>query len=489
MSNRNEFGAPIPVDACGDTDVPLVVDVDGTLTGSNLLIESFFRLAATDPLALRHLPRWLAEGKAALKDHIAARVKLDVALLPLNDTLMAMIRTERALGRKIYLASASDRRYVQALADHLGLFDGIFASDGAVNLRGDNKARALTQAFGAHGFDYAGNGAVDLPVWQVARRAILVGVPPRVAEEARRQGGEVQDLPVRAPGAATYARALRLHQWLKNLLVFLPALASHTLLSVWPQTLLAFVAFCLCASSVYLLNDLLDLPNDRRHPSKRMRPFAQGTLPLWHGLALIPVLLAAAGIAAAFLPLQFAAILALYYATTLLYSLVLKRRIVIDVLTLAALYTVRVIAGAAAAAIMVSEWLLAFSVFLFLCLALIKRYSELVERQRQRAARAAGRGYMTDDLPMVGALAGASGFVSILVLALYISSPEVDLLYTRPQALWAVCVLLLYWVARVLMLAHRGQIHDDPVVFAAKDKVSLVIVVLCGLAVLMGALP
>lgn len=489
MSNRKEFGANFPVTPTDDSEVPLVIDVDGTLTTSNLLIESFFRLASTDLAAALVAISALRRGKAALKAEIAGRAALDMALLPLNEIVVAMIRAERAQGRRIYLASAADCRYVQALADHLGLFDGVFASDGTTNLSGTNKAQALIRAFGAHCFDYAGNGAIDLPVWEAARRAILVGVPAGVAAKARQRGLDMREIPARRIGPATYARALRVHQWLKNLLVFVPALANHSLMSVWPQTLLAFAAFCLCASSVYLLNDLLDLTNDRRHPTKRTRPFAEGSLPLWNGLALIPTLLLGAGALAAFLPGQFAILLGLYYGTTLLYSLVLKRRIVIDVLTLAGLYTSRVMAGAAAAGIAVSEWLLAFSIFLFLCLALIKRYSELVERQRQKAARAAGRGYMTDDLPMVGALAGASGFVSILVLALYINSPEVDLLYNHPQMLWAVCLLLLYWVTRVLMLAHRGQIQDDPMVFAAKDGVSLAIVALSGLAVLAGSLP
>lgn len=468
-------------------DPPLVVDLDGTLTPSDLLIESLFLLA---PLDIIRLPLWLLAGKAPFKARIAEAVTLDLASLPLNDEVVALITAERARGRRIYLASASDRRLVQALADQLGLFDGVFASDGITNLRGDDKARHLIAAFGLRGFDYVGNSAADLPVWQSARRAIVVNASGRVTAEARLRRPDMTELSPRQTSPLLHLRAMRAHQWLKNLLVFLPALADHSLDgATLAASVLAFLAFCLCASSVYLLNDLVDLPSDRAHPSKKARPFASGRIPLAHGLGLIPALLAAAVLVSLALPVEFVAVLGAYWGITLLYSLTLKRRLVVDVLTLAGLYTLRVLAGAAATGILVSEWLLAFSMFLFLCLALIKRYSELVERLRSHKGKPAGRAYVTDDTPMVGALAGASGFVSVLVLALYIASPDVDRLYPHPQLLWAIGILLLYWVSRVLMLAHRGEVHDDPVVFAVKDRVSLMIVALMGLIAILGSLP
>ncbi|MGE5545966.1 MAG: UbiA family prenyltransferase [Solirubrobacterales bacterium] len=492
MSHRRNFGAPLSQTRDG-TDIPLVVDLDGTLTPSDLLIESVFHLVAAHPLSLLRLPLWLLMGKAAFKARIADQAALDLKLLPLNEDLLALVRAEKARGRRIYLASASDRRYVEALADHLGLFDGVFASNGATNLSGREKARVLTEAFGLGGFDYAANSEVDLAVWERARKAILVDVPAKVGLEARRRCADVHEIGASRPWREKlggYRQALRLHQWLKNILVFLPALADH---SLDPATLgrsaLACLAFCLCASSVYLLNDLIDLPNDRLHPTKCNRPFACGALPLAHGLGLIPLLLAATALVALALPGAFAGVLGLYYVVTVLYSLTLKRRIVVDVLTLAGLYTLRVLGGAAATGIAVSQWLLAFSMFLFLCLALIKRYSELVERMRSNKPKAAGRGYLTDDSPMVGALAGASGFASILVLALYINSPDVGRLYTHPEALWGICLLLLYWVSRVLMLAHRGELHEDPVVFAATDRTSLLTVALMGVVAIAGSLP
>lgn len=474
-------------------DIPLVIDLDGTLTRSDLLVESLFRLLALNPLSLFKVPSWLAKGKAAFKACIADHVVLDLHMLPFNEDLIELIRAERARGRKVYLASASDRRYVLALADHLGLFDGVFASDGTTNLSGAEKARLLCREFGSKGFDYAGNSRIDLAIWTQARKAILVDASAQLRHAASRcceQVEEVSPPRTRKDLWAGYGRAMRLHQWLKNLLVFLPALTAHAFdRATIGHSVLAFLAFCLCASSVYLLNDLLDLPNDRAHPTKKRRPFASGAVPLTGGLVLIPLLLIASGLLATPLPAAFLAVLFVYYGITLLYSLVLKRKIVVDVLTLAGLYTLRVIAGAAATGIMVSEWLLAFSMFLFLCLALIKRYSELVERLHSHKGKPAGRGYRTDDTPMVGALAGASGFISVLVLALYINSPDVHQLYNHPEALWAIGLLLLYWVSRVLMLAHRGEIQDDPVVFAVKDPTSLATVALIGLAVIAGTLP
>lgn len=476
-----------------EDDVPLVVDVDGTLIRTDLLAESVLRLVAHDPLAGWRLPLWLAGGRAGFKARVADQVLPDPDGLPLNRAVLDFIDDERRRGRRVYLASASDRRAVQNLADHLGRFDGVFASDGETNLSGGAKAQALCQAFGAGGFDYMGNARVDLEVWPYARHAVVVNAPASLVAEARRRFPHVMELaPQPAPRrqALTVLRAMRGHQWLKNVLVFLPALAHHSLDgAVVAASGLAFLAFCLCASSVYVLNDLIDLPSDRAHPTKRDRPFAAGQLPPVAGAVLAPLLLGLAGLVCLGLPLGFFAVLATYYATTLLYTFVLKQRLVIDVVALAALYTIRVVAGGAATGIAVSEWLLAFSMFLFLCLALIKRYSELVERVRNGGGRPAGRGYEADDAPMVGALAGASGFVSVLVLALYISSPDVHELYGHPGLLWGVGVLLLYWVARVVMLAHRGELHDDPLVFAATDRGSLVTVALMGAIVVAGTLP
>lgn len=475
---------------CGlvDNGIPLVVDLDFTLLRTDLLAEGVCALVASNPLTAARLPIWMAGGKAALKARIADHATPDIATLPFNETLLAVLRDERASGRRLYLASASDRRYVEAVAAHVGLFDGVFASDGTLNLRGARKAEHLVDAFGDKGYDYAGDARIDLPVWRHARRAIGVNVPPDLARTLARDHPDHRLMGTRTPPWRSSLTAMRPHQWAKNILLAVPALAAHQMSAETMGVLiLAFAAISMVASATYLINDLLDLPHDRCHATKRFRPLAAGHLPLTHGLVIAPGLVVLGALTAALVSWSYLGMVALYFATTLAYSTVLKRRMLVDVLTLAGLYTLRILAGGVAAGVTVSAWLLGVSVFLFLCLAIVKRYTELAERLRAGAEGASGRGYRTDDLPVLSALGGAAGYSAVTVLALYINSPSVAGLYGRPEVLWLICPLLLYWVSRMLMLAHRGQMHDDPVVFALRDRVSLacgaIIAVIVGLAI------
>lgn len=469
-----------------ESQVPLVVDLDGTLLRTDLLYEALVLLAATDPLTALRTPAWLREGKSAFKARLADAVLLELHDLPVNQEVLALIRSAREAGRRVYLASASNIRYVEALAAHIGLFDGVFGSDEKVNLSGAEKARLLADTFGEGGFDYAGNGEADLPVWRAARTAYVVEAPRRIRQSATPQG-EVVVIGTGTVAGLDYIRALRVHQWLKNLLILVPALAAHTVSpDLLGPALLAFVSFSLCASSVYLLNDLIDLASDRAHATKRHRPFASGAVPLTHGLALFPLLLLVSMALALSLSPAFAAVLAGYYCLTLAYSLFIKRILMLDVVVLASLYGCRVVAGSVAFGVIVSQWLTAFCVFLFLSLALIKRAAELSNRLEQGKGDPSGRAYRLHDLAVVEMMASAAGFVAILILALYIRSPEVVMLYDDPEALWAVCLILTYWIGRVLILTHRGDMHEDPVVFAATDRTSLFCVVVAG-AVALGA--
>lgn len=456
------------------SDAWLCVDLDGSLIHSDLLVESAALLARHRFRDLPRLAGWLKRGKACLKSEIARRVSVDVGTLPYNEALLERLRDERARGRRLCLATACTRELAEAVAAHLGLFDAIVASDER-NLSGRNKAEALVARFGDGGFDYVGNDEVDLRVWRHARQAWVIDPSPGLLRRLRRLR-PAPEVIRRAPrsGLRDWAKALRLHQWLKNLLIFVPALAAHDLSAASLMAgALAFLAFGLCASSVYLLNDLLDLPDDRAHRTKRTRPFAAGYLPVLHGVVAIPLLLVAAfGLAAVFLPLTYFGLLALYFLLTLAYSLYLKRRVLVDVFTLAGLYTLRILAGAAATATMLSFWMMAFSMFIFLSLALVKRYTELVDKRADGDERLRGRGYAVPDLAILGALGGASGFMAVLVLALYLNSPDVAELYSQPGAIWLACPLLLYWISRVWLLAHRGQMHDDPIVFAVGDRTS-----------------
>lgn len=456
--------------------VPLCIDLDGTLIRTDLLHESTLKLLRGGPHLVVMLPLWLAGGKASLKRQIAGRVDLDVASLPYDQEVVDWIRDERASGRRVVLCTASDARYANQVADHLGMFDEVIASDGLRNVSAQRKADTLAERFGERGFDYAGNSSDDLPVWAKARRAIVVGPDKRVAAEARRRFAVEREFPRQPPGTSVWLRAMRLHQWLKNLLVFLPLAGAHQLadVSLLLQAALAFVAFGYCASSVYILNDLMDLESDRVHPRKSRRPFAAGVLSPLTGLLLAAVLLLAAFGLALSMREEFAGWLAAYFGLTLAYTFFLKRRVLVDCLTLGALYTLRVVAGGAAVGLPPSFWLLAFSLFLFLSLAFVKRYSELLVMVKTNKTEAHGRGYQAGDLSIVQTMGVAAGFTAVMLLALYINGGTVRRLYSRPELLWLAIPVLLYWINRMWMQAHRGNMNDDPVIFAVRDRYSLV---------------
>ena len=450
-------------------------------------METLLLLIKKNPFYVFLLPVWLLKGKAALKAEIAKRVDFNPVALPYNHEFVDWLQTQRNTGRELWLCTASNHRLANAVADHLAFFSGVFASSDSINLSGRNKAKQLVEYFGEKTFDYCGNSRVDLAIWQVSKGAIVVGA----GEQLRRNVEAVTEIRAVFPKTTgllkPIVKALRLHQWATNVLVFVPLATAHRFGDVASieQALLAFLSFGFCASSVYLLNDMLDLEVDRQHPRKCKRPFASGSLSLLMGFALVPLLLGATVLSAISLPPQFWLVLGGYYALTVAYSFGLKRVEMIDTLTLAGLYTIRIVAGAMAIDVVLSFWLLLFSVFLFLSLALVKRYAELDAMQRQGKLKAAGRGYHIEDLPILYCLGMASGYLSVLVLALYINSPAVEHLYRHPKVIWLLCVLLLYWISRVWLKAYRGKMHDDPVIFALKDRASLAVGVLAGIAVFM----
>ncbi len=464
---------------------PLVVDLDGTLIRSDVLIESGFAFLKSAPQRFYEPLLWLLRGgKPALKSRLAETTNLDVAVLPYDPVVLNWLAEEREAGRSLVLATASHERYAQAIASHLDIFDKTFATNAQINLSSANKRDRLVAEFGEKGFDYAGNSHDDIAVWRSAHRAYVVNPHNGVERAVQKIGNVERVIESRPARVKVWSKSLRLHQWLKNLLIFVPLLAGHMQGS--PEqvvaALLAFLAFGCCASSVYLLNDLLDLEDDRHHPVKRKRPLASGALPLGWGLALFPVLLLVSfSIAGALLPLRFTAVLGGYYVLTLAYSAYFKRRVMVDVVVLASLYTTRIIAGSAAIGVQLSFWLLAFSMFIFLSLALVKRYAELHLMKERGLVKSRGRGYISSDLPLISSLGAASGYLAVLVLALYIQDPKTAMLYRDPQVIWLACPLLLYWVSRTWIITHRGLMHDDPIVFAARDKTSLAVAALCGL--------
>lgn len=468
-----------------DRDLPLCVDLDGTLVRTDLSIEGALALLRRNPLNLFALLAWLLRGRAHFKREVARRTRVNAASLPYDARVLQWLRDVGPSRRRV-LCTASDQAAADAVAAEAGCFDEAIGSDGERNLGGRAKRDELVARYGERGFDYAGNAPPDRHVWRSARHAIVVNASPRLLARVRRECDVERVFERRGGGWRTWLRALRPHQWLKNLLVFVPIAGAHRIFE--PDAAfaagLAFVAFSLCASAAYVLNDLLDLDADRRHPVKRRRPFAAGDLPVAAGLVAAPLLaLAAFAGAILLLPTAFVLALLVYGVTTLAYSLFLKRLVALDVLTLAALYTVRIIGGAVAVPVEASWWLLAFSMCLFLSLAMVKRHAELHRLASGDGAKAAGRGYAVGDLGFVRRLGEGSGYLSVVVLAFYVDSTRSAMLYRHPSVLWLLTPLLLFWIHRVWRLARRGAMHEDPVVFALTDRVSLGVLVVFALVI------
>lgn len=457
----------------------LVVDLDGTLLRSDMLYESFWSAVSVNwrngLLAVAHL----SKGRAPLKRFLAQHSDIDIATLPFDPEVIKLARAWHCGGGRCALVTATDQRLAEAIAEELGLFDDVFGSDGQRNLKGNAKADFLTERYGPSGFAYAGDHSHDLPVWERCALAVTVNTSNRLRAKVEAVAPAVRHIDTAPRAPMQYAHAVRAHQWLKNLLVFVPMLAAHDLrLSSIYNGALAFLAFNCIASGTYLLNDLLDLKADRSHPRKCLRPISAGAVPLSHAcLMIVACLMMGAGLAA-LLPWQFSVWLTVYLAMTLAYSFWLKRRPVIDICILAGLYTLRIIAGAATTGTPISPWLLAFSIFLFFSLAAVKRQAELISLDGDERLSLSGRGYRSVDLPVIASAAVASGFVSVLVLALYVTSPDVQKLYARPEVLLGVCCIELYWLTRIVLGAQRGVLHHDPVVFAVTDRVSQMCVLL-----------
>ena len=447
----------------------LAVDLDGTLVKTDLLLESLLALLKQKPLCIFILPLWLLKGKAYFKRQIARRVLLDVSTLPYRQDLLDYLKVQRAQGRRIVLATGCDMQIARQVADHLKLFDSVFASDGITNLSGESKRKQLVNEFEEKGFDYVGDHRSDRAVWASARESIVVANTRRTW--------------------ADYLKPLRPQHWLKNILVFVPLIAAQRFFetALLEKAFLAFVAFGCFASCGYLLNDLLDLGADRNHPHKRLRPFASGDLPLAYGISMIPALVALGCVIGLLVSPLFLAILSIYLALTTTYSLHLKKVAVLDVIILAGLYTMRIMAGSAAVAIWPSHWLLAFSTFLFFSLALVKRYGELVIMRKVNGEGATARGYELNDGELLAAMGVASGYLAVLVLALYINTDTAQAFYARYQLIWFQCPLLFYWISHVWLIAHRGKMPDDPLIFALSDRISRILALLM-LAVTLVAL-
>ncbi|WP_223275028.1 UbiA family prenyltransferase [Tateyamaria sp. syn59] len=454
-------------------DTPLVVDLDGTLLRSDLLVETAFRRLGRAPGSVFGMLGALNQGRAPLKEYLCAGADCAPETLPYDKTILSMIRLAQLAGRKVYLASGSHEDMVKAVADHLGLFTGYYATTATVNLSGRAKADLLVKEFGEKGFDYIGNAAADLPVWEHARQPIAIRTPPSVSSRLRKMAPHAQFIEDRGATLRDWARQFRVHQYAKNALIFVPMIAAHALsFQNLFISVVAALAFCMAASACYILNDLVDLQDDRAHRTKRNRPLARGDIPLIHAMLAIPILLVLAGVLALSISWAFTVVLSAYFAMTTAYSFYLKQVLLVDVLTLAGLYTMRLLGGAVAFGVTLSSWLLVFALSIFVSLALMKRFVELTACADADRASPENRDYENVDLSMIAALSAAAGFNAVTVLALYVSGHTVTQLYSRPEILLLVCPIMTYWIGRALILAQRRQMQDDPVVFAIKDPMS-----------------
>ncbi|SFB73066.1 UbiA family prenyltransferase [Massilia yuzhufengensis] len=454
----------------------LVVDLDGTLTPTDTLVESVLLLARQAPLALFKLPLWLARGREVMKTEIARRITLAPEQLPWREDLLDYLRAQKAAGRRLVLATAAHQSIADGVARHLGLFDAVLATDGTRNLKGGNKLAAIRAAVGPD-FTYAGDSVADLPVWEGARAAVLVGASSAVARSVRGKHTVEKEFARPVAGLATWRKALRVHQWAKNLLLFVPLLTAFSFLPADIATmLLAFLCFSLAASATYIANDLWDLGNDRLHPRKRQRPFASGALPIISGVAAAALLLIGAFGLAFMVNTGFVAMLLAYVVLTTAYSWWLKEKVLVDVLVLAMLYTMRIVTGSVAVGIHTTSWLLAFSLFVFLSLALVKRCSELQLLQQRGHASAHGRDYRVVDLAVLWPMGLASALAAVVVLGLFINAPDTAQRYASPMLLWGLAALMIYWLGRLWIKTARGEMDDDPVLYALKDRGSRLVV-------------
>lgn len=464
---------------------PLCVDLDGTLVATDVTVEGILEFLKVAPWKLFALIAALMSGRPALKRYVAQNVTIDASTLPYRGQVLAAMRQARADGRQILLVTASDQSVADAVGEHVDLIDEAVGTHSDTNLKGRDKAEYLVSRFGTGGFQYIGDSSADLPVWSAAGEAHMVAPSASTRRRAEQSVSKTTLLVERPDKAKAAVKELRPHQWAKNVLLFVPLYFAHayTDLDLVFSAVMAFLSFSFAASSIYVLNDLIDLPVDRLHRSKRNRPLAAGSLSIADGLLLSAIaLLVSIALAVLFVSPRFVWVVVGYVALTTTYSFYLKQQMIVDVLTLASLFTYRVMAGGVAVNVPLSEWLLAFSIFFFTSLAFVKRYSELIQAKADGRLSIKGRNYVPADIPIIVAAGLASGFLAVLVFALYINTDAITAYYPRFQVLWGICLVLVYWIMRIWFLAARDQMHDDPVLFAVKDKISIfagVLVVAC----------
>jgi 4-hydroxybenzoate polyprenyltransferase len=461
---------------------PLCVDLDGSLLNTDTLFESM-------AIALRNwnffkLMMWLIKGKAHFKERLSQEIMPDSKYLPYNRAVLKYIKEQKSLGRYLVLATGCNNKIAQSVSQHLGIFDEVIASDGKKNLRGATKAQALINRFGVQGFSYLGNDRVDLQVWKEALTGILVNTKDSVASQAER----LVEIEARIFHSQNKLKSifisLRPHHWIKNLLVFVPIILSNAFSDfyAWWQAWIVFLSLCATASAIYLINDIFDIEADRQHSSKRHRPIASGAISIKGAFILILAML----LIGLFLSAVTSTLLLvfIYAVTGIAYSAYLKKLPLVDIFTLAGFYTIRLFIGGVASGYLVSLWLLAHSVFLFLSLAIVKRITEIRKLPISTKENIGGRGYFRGDSNILQSMGVGSSFASAIVLALYVQSDVAAKTYSHPEILWGIVPMILLWQCRIWLSSSRGNMNEDPIVFAVKDRITWAIGILLVLIII-----
>lgn len=459
-------------------NLPLCVDLDGTLIATDTLLEATLAAVKLKPLIIFLIPFWALKGKVYFKNRIARIALPNPETLPYREDVLDYLKQEKAKGRVIVLATATVKEIADSVAAKLGIFDKVLASGTDYNLRDKQKMQALTDLYGEKGFIYAGDSKADLDVWKGSAAAILVNPSKSISQKAGELAPIMKSFIYKTSLFKAFIKEIRVYQWIKNILIFLPLILAHNFSNpeIFMKLAAAFISFSLVASFVYIMNDLLDLEADRQHPRKRKRPLASGTIHIKQALVLAPFLLIfSLALSIFYLPLNFNITLLSYFILTTTYSFYLKRIYLLDIMLLSGLYTIRLVAGAAAVSVFISPWLLALSIFIFFSLATMKRYTELRVMQEQNKTSAKGRGYLVDDLSLLLSFGPSSGLISVLIFILYVNSGEVIKLYNKPLMLMPIAGILMFWILRLWFMAHRGRMADDPIVYTAKDPVSYVV--------------
>lgn len=456
--------------------LPLAVDLDGTLLAGDVLHEQFLKLLFQRPLLLLRLLLGLRQGKAVLKRRIVSLMPPLAVALPFRKPFLDWLRDQKLAGRPLHLVTASDQHVADAVAAHLGIFDSATGSDGTINLRGAAKGQSLRARF-PDGFAYAGDSRADLDVWAMSDQVVLVNASSAVASRVRAEGWPVlAEFVHPRPGLKDWLAAIRLHQWCKNLLLLVPLLLGHRFGD--PQAVLRVLAAILiisvAASGTYILNDIADLEADRLHAKKHTRPFASGRMSPITGLLAAMLLIGGALFCAAWLAWSCLVLTVAYVIISLTYSLRLKSVPFLDTSIIAALFTLRLILGIEMAHVLYSPWLISFAAFFFLSLALAKRHAEVMQAAADGSgASLARRGYLPEDWPLTLAFGVAAAFASLQIMILFVADDaRPSLLYAHPYRLYLAPSGIALWLMRIWFLAHRRRLSHDPVIFALRDPVS-----------------